>query len=202
MSESSDTNNEDSSIEVSLAKLVTLKSQIDSRYQQRNEIAVIENLQQARKAHQDSKKTSLKSDVKKTSMFVNKLRSMNSEALTQCIRDVETLNLTLYISEIVNAILEISFKPNDVPYIVKLSTSLHKRYEDFSHLLLDKLKQSLLAPISNASNDDKDKDSNIQKKKRIQIRLIIELFEAGVFLDESFFVVLIKQLIGKTKTNE
>ena len=39
-----------------------------------------------------------------------KIRSINVEGLQQCIRDSESLNLTLYISEIVAAIVETNYK--------------------------------------------------------------------------------------------
>lgn len=185
-----------------LGKYESLQAEVKLRQELRLSLASPQLLQQSRANHNANKK-SLKSDVKKTSMFVNKLRSINSEGLTQCIRDVETLNLTLYISEIVNALLEISFKPNDVPSIVKLAVSLHKRYDDFSPPFLEKLKSSTLlltSPQQTANTGSSNTDDNQnQKKKRIQIRLLIELFEVGVFTEEDFFVQLLRQLLGKTK---
>jgi hypothetical protein len=176
------------------SKVEAIIHEISMKCQQREEITKSDRLAFARNAHQESKKTTLKSDVKKTSMFVNKLRSMNTEGLSQCIRDVETLNLTLYISEIVTAILEISFKPADVPLVIRLIVALHKRYEDFAPMLLDKLKSSTLSPPSTSE----DKDTAL-KKRRIQIRLLLELFEAGVFLEEAYFGSLLRQLLGKSK---
>jgi len=179
-------------------KLQSLHHDLQMKKQLRDELSNNNRLNHSRTMHNESKK-SLKSDVKKSSMFVNKLRSINSEGLSQCIRDVDALNLTLYISEIVNAILEISFKPNDVPSVIKLAVALHKRYEDFSIPFIDKLKSSVLAVHGPTSNAPVNDDNQGQKRKRIQIRLLIELFEAGVFLDEDFFVILLKQLLGKTK---
>lgn len=176
------------------SKVEALFHEVSLRRQQREEVSRAESLARARNAHQESKKTTLKSDVKKTSMFVNKLRSMNTEGLSQCIRDVETLNLTLYISEIVMAILEMSFKPTDVPLIIRLIVALHKRYEDFAPLLLEKLKTATLSPPSTTE----DKDTAL-KKRRIQIRLMLELYEAGVFLEETYFGTLLRQLLGKSK---
>jgi regulator of nonsense transcripts 2 len=84
-------------------------------------------VQITRKKHEAEKKQ-LKSDLKKTTAFVKKIRSINSEGLQQCIRDTETLNLTLYISEVVGAIHETAFKATDVPSMVKLCIALHRRY--------------------------------------------------------------------------
>ena len=135
----------------------------------------------------------LKSDLKKTTAFVKKVRLITSEGLLQCIRDVQTLNLTLYISEIVSAIVETNFKATDVPNVIKLCNELHIRYSDFTGPLLGGLKESLLSPPDND-------DSGSGKKKRIQIRMLIELFQIGVFTEENFFSTLLKDLTGKSAT--
>jgi hypothetical protein len=97
-----------------------------------------------------NKSQQLKSDMKKATAFVKKLRAINAEGtlilasnsticelfaiwcirlgLQQCLRDADAVNLTLYISEIVGGILETSFKATDVPGIVQLCVVMHKRY--------------------------------------------------------------------------
>ena len=151
----------------------------------------VASAQVTRKAHEANKKN-LKSDLKKTTAFVKKIRSINTEGLQQCIRDVETLNLTLYISEIVGAIVETAYKATDVPSMVKLCISLHKRYEEFTAPLLNGLKTSLFAIPS-----EEDKDAG--KRKRIQIRFMVELFQVGICVEEGFFSDLLRALVGKAK---
>jgi regulator of nonsense transcripts 2 len=149
-----------------------------------------------RKEHEANKKQ-LKSDLKKASTFVNKLRTAtNTESIQQCIRDVDALNLTLYVSEIVGAITEFSFKPNDTPTIVKLCIALHRRYEEFAPSLVGKVQQSLLSPPS-TDKDDVDKDAG--KKKRMQIRLILELLDAGLCVDTGYFLQLLRVIAGRNK---
>jgi regulator of nonsense transcripts 2 len=135
------------------------------------------------------KKGNLKSDLKKSTAFVKKLRSINAEGLQQCIRDAEVLNMSLYTSEIVSAIVETSFKSTDVPAIMKLCITLHQRYEDFAQPLLEGFKSALLSEA-----DDKDGD----KRRRIQIRFIIELFQVGIMRDEEFFLALLRNILGKS----
>jgi hypothetical protein len=96
----------------------------------------------SRKEHESNKKQ-LKSDLKKTTAFVKKIRSINTEGLQQCIRDTETLNLTLYISEIVGAIVETAYKATDVPSMIKLCVHLHRRYDEFTSPLLNGLRVAL-----------------------------------------------------------
>lgn len=105
---------------------------------------VLSVVQIQRKEHEANKKQ-LKSDLKKTTAFVKKIRSINTEGLQQCIRDTETLNLTLYISEIVGAIIETAYKATDVLSMVKLCVHLHRRYDEFTIPLLQGLKTALFA---------------------------------------------------------
>jgi hypothetical protein len=144
----------------------------------------------AEKSRKNINKANLKSDLKKTTAFVKKIRAITSEGILQCIRDVQTLNLTLYISEIVAAIAETNFKATDVPNIVKLCIELHLRYEDFTYPLVNALKESL------STHSDEEEG----KKKRIQMRLIMELFQVGIFIEENFFSQLLKDLTGKSQT--
>lgn len=147
----------------------------------------------SRKAH-EANKAKLKSDLKKTTAFVGKVKLINTEGLKQCISDSETLNLTLYISEIVSAIVKTSFKATDVPSMVKLCVCLHRRYEEFTSGLLPAMASSLLSVLS--ADDDKDAG----KRKRIQIRFAIELFQAGVWISDEFFPELLRSLLGKSKS--
>lgn len=146
----------------------------------------------SRNAHEGSKK-SLKSDLKKTTAFVKKVRAITVEGISQCIKEVDVLNLSLYIEEIVAAIVETKFKATDVPSIVQLSSGLHKRYETFTPPLLQGLREALLsAPMAD--------DPSSGKRKRIQLRLLLELFQAGVLEQDTFFVRYLYVLVGKNGT--
>ncbi|CAM9207771.1 unnamed protein product, partial [Ectocarpus fasciculatus] len=129
---------------------------------------------------------SLKSDLKKCTTFVKKIRTITQEGLAQCVRDIEVLNMSLYIEEIVAAIVESNFKSTDVPLLVKLCVQLHQRYQDFTEPLVCGLRAALL--------EDGDEGG---KRRRIQLRFLIELFQAGVFRDEEFFLQLLRHLLGK-----
>ena len=132
-----------------------------------------------------SNRGKLKSDLRKSTAFVKKIKAITPEALQQCIRDTETLNLTLYISEIVSALLESKFKFNEVPGVVSLCAKLHHKYDDFTSPLISGLKESLLQ----LDNDG--------KRKRVQIRFLIELYQVGIFTEDSFFRQLIRFITGK-----
>jgi regulator of nonsense transcripts 2 len=156
------------------------------------------NIPQKRLEFQKTGKSQLKSDVKKSSAFVKKIRAINNEGIQQCIRDTETLNLSLYISEIVSAIQAITFKATDVSLMVKLCLSFHQKYEDFTEPLISGLKVALIGPNGTGVVEDLN-DPEVGKKKRVTIRFLIELYQAGLFNDDDFFVQLVKILLGKVK---
>ena len=172
----------------SIQQLEILRDEVNEihRIRQSNSLAAVTI---TRRQHEANK---LKSDLKKTTAYVKKLRSINTEGLQQCIRDSDSLNLSLYISEIVGALLETNFKATDVPSIALLSTCLHKKYEDFTLGIIPGLRTVLL-------NQPSDEDKDAGKKKRIQIRFALELFQLGVWTDESFLIELLAFILGKSK---
>lgn len=146
------------------------------------------------RAKNEERKKNLKSDLKKSNAFVKKLKSINSEGIQQCIRDCDAINLTQFISEITNAIVATTFKATDCNNMVKLCVCLHQKYEQFTDPLVSGIKASLLSPPA-------ENDNESGKRKRIQIRFLIELFQAGMFIEEEFFVTLLRNLIGKPSRN-
>lgn len=143
------------------------------------------------KTRASSDQPKLKSDLKKSTAFVKKIKAINAEGLQQCIRDAETLNLSLYISEIVTALLEINFKAVDVPGVLKLCALLHARYNDFTLPLVTGLREGVLKPAG--------KGEDATRVRRIQIRMLLELYQMGLFNDENFLNVLLRCIIGKGK---
>ena len=150
------------------------------------------NIAKRRKEIKELDGSKMKSDLKKSTAFVKKIKAINAEGLQQCIRDAECLNLNLYISEIVAALLEINFKATDVSSIVKLCLNLHCRYEDFTSPLLTAIRESVLRPLV-PNNED------IIRQKRLQLRLLIEFYQYGLFNDADFFVNLLRNILGKSK---
>lgn len=182
-------------IEKEVEAQLDAQSQLEELKKERDELFALHNsnltatVAAIRKSNDSSK---LKSDLKKTTAFVKKIKSINVEGLQQCIRDSETLNLTLYISEVVAAIAETNYKATDIPSMVKLCISLHRRYEEFTTGLISNLRSLFLS----SSNDD---DKEFAKKKRILIRFAIELYQVGVWPDADFFVEILRTLLGKSK---
>ena len=137
------------SIEVELEAQIEALAQFDDLTKEKSELIAnkksnsLPDVLVFRKAH-ESNKSNLRSDLKKTTAFVKKIKSINFEGLQQCIRDTETLNLHLYTSEIVAAIIETNYKATDVPSVVKLCVCMHRSYEEFTNGLISGLKAMLL----------------------------------------------------------
>lgn len=134
----------------------------------------------------------LKSDLKKSTAFVKKLKVINSDGLQQCIRECETLNLNLYVSEIVTSLLEMNIKATDIPGLVKLCAALHIRYEEFVDPFVTSLKEAVLKPLQPGNEE-------AAKQRRLQIRLLIDLYQIGLFDDFELFRSLLINVTGKTK---
>jgi len=57
--------------------------------------------------------------------------------------EVETLNLSKYLSEICAAIVETRLKVSDMTDIVTISSAIHIRYQEFAELMLEAFKTSM-----------------------------------------------------------
>ncbi|CAN0021227.1 unnamed protein product [Choristocarpus tenellus] len=56
-----------------------------------------------------------------------KVRSLTEDQRTSLIKDVQSLNLTRYVSEIVDAVVEAKVKTADVSCAVNLCCNMHQR---------------------------------------------------------------------------
>jgi phosphoribosylformylglycinamidine (FGAM) synthase-like enzyme len=162
------------------------KNEVESLLRIRNENMSKSSLEKLRKQHSNK----MKSDLKKATAFVKKIKMITSDGLLQCIRDVQTLNLTLYITEIISSLIETgtNIKVTDVNNLIKLCHELHLRYDDFILPLTTRMKETVLT-----------QDEELQKRKRIHVRMLIEFFQLGLFTEEGFFILLLKDLTGKSQ---
>ncbi|TDH72466.1 hypothetical protein CCR75_006098 [Bremia lactucae] len=131
----------------------------------------------------------LKSDIKRSSAFVKKLRGLSEASADSLLRDAAELNLTRYVSECVAALADAPLKLADLGAAVKVASLLHQRYEDFSPGMVRALVSSF---ESSYAQDDKNK----MLKRRLLLRLLCELYLAGVF-DDVYIIAHIIQRVAK-----
>jgi regulator of nonsense transcripts 2 len=183
--------------EESFEAQVDSQAQIDGLQRERDALVanrtvnLPQNIVAYRKQHEKLKQQ-LKSDLKKSNAFVKKLKTITADGIVQCVRDTETVNLTLFVSEIVNAIVATTYKATDVSSMVKLCVCMHQKYEEFCEPLTAGLKQALITPPA-------EDDPEAGKRKRIQIRFMVELYQAGLLTEDEYFVRLLRNLLGKGK---
>ena len=115
------------------------------------------------------------------------MRNFNESGKKSLQDEMQTLNLTKYITEITTAIVEVKLKVTDLQSIIEICSLLHQRYGDFSQSFLEAWSKTL-------SVKKEDKSFNVSKL-RVDLRLFCELISVGIIsLKEGL------SLLGKTLT--
>lgn len=113
------------------------------------------------------------SSLKKNTAFVKKLKQFTASQLDSLLKDMSSLNLTKYISEVSAAIVEAKIKMTDVPAAISLCSKLHQIYSDFSQHFFENWQKIL-------SLKSGEKIAN-PSKMRVDLRFYAELISAGIF---------------------
>ncbi|CAG8543409.1 15191_t:CDS:10, partial [Acaulospora morrowiae] len=132
----------------------------------------------------------LDSNIKKNTGFIKKCKSqLSAEYQQQLLKDIKTLTLEKYISEVVVAVVEGAQKCKataDVWAAVEVISALHQRFPDtFTPFLTATLTRSLAPPnkqqlaILTAEQREKEEGARIMKQ-RILLRIAGELWLLGV----------------------
>lgn len=126
----------------------------------------------------------LDSSLKKCTSFIRKIRSsgVTEDTVESLIREAQSLNLSRYISEVVNAIAESKARASDAEFATRLCGALHRRYNDFL---------SLLVPALSAVISSNERDVVARKGS---LRLLIELVAVSISHDAECVAVLVKDL--------
>ncbi|XP_057375556.1 regulator of nonsense transcripts 2-like [Daphnia carinata] len=114
----------------------------------------------------------LDSSIKKNTAFVRKLKNFTEAQKESILKDINTLNLTKYISEVANAIVEAKLKMTDIASILQVCVVLHEKYADFAPQLLEAWQKIL-------SLKKEEKVSN-PSKMRVDVRFYADLISCGV----------------------
>lgn len=181
-----------------------LRGQLDPTTSIGNAVSPLEG---ARTTFQEQTKKSLKSDFKKCTAFVKKLKSGSfppPSEVTSPNSAIRTLNLSRYVEEVAAAIVEpggggSKVKLTDVPGIVALCVEMHRRYEGF----VESLVPVLLAGVGGAagganpsSANDGDDGSGSSIPRRICLRLLTEFITHGIVTDTKPILKVIAEAAG------
>ncbi|XP_026470757.1 regulator of nonsense transcripts 2-like [Ctenocephalides felis] len=130
----------------------------------------------------DSHFSKLDSSLKKNTTFVKKLKTFSANQLDSLLKDLSGLNLTKYISEVAAALVEAKLKMTDIPAIIKLCSTLHQNYPEFSQSFFENWQKNLtIKPNEKVTNPS---------KLRVDIRLYAELINAGIFTNKNCLPLL------------
>ena len=157
--------------------IAVLKSLVDTvqQHETYRTACTEENLQASRKDFAENKKK-LKTDLKKCTAFVKKIKSGSAWSMTppDIVKDVASLNLSRYVEEVVTAILEAKPKFTDIPVIVALSAAMHERYPEYLSNLVSSLWNVVL---------DKTTTADAAKSRRVFVRLLTEFLLCGLLTE-------------------
>ncbi|ODN04867.1 Regulator of nonsense transcripts UPF2 [Orchesella cincta] len=99
------------------------------------------------------KNKKLDSTLKKCTAFVKKMKQFPDSLKTSLESDLNSLNLTKYISEIALVIAQMKLKTNDLPSVLSICSEIHKRYPLFAEHLLENFEKVLPSKTTKLRND-------------------------------------------------
>lgn len=115
----------------------------------------------------------LDSNLKKNTAFVKKVKQFTATQLDSFLKDLDGLNLTKYISEVGQGLVEAKLKMTDVMPAIQLCNKFHEIYSDFSSAFFDSWQKVLvLKPTEVVANPS---------KMRVDLRFFAELILVGIF---------------------
>ncbi len=167
----------------------------NERFKQRQELRE-QNLQAEQNRlnaeQQQAAMTRLDSSIKRIPPFIKRLRTLTEQQRDALCRDMQTLNLTRYISEVATALTEAKLKMSDVWTSVQICSLLHQRYPDFSMSLYENWLKVL----------QKETLNDNLSKVRVDLRLFAELITVHVLpinLSINHLLLILTTLINNDK---
>lgn len=154
-----------------------------------------EAIQESRKSFEANKKN-LKTDLKKCTAFVKKIKSGAAWSMKpdDISKDVASLNLSRYVEEVVTAILDTKPKVTDIPVLIALSVAMHERYKDF----LSNLNTALWSAVN---SPPKKGDIEAGKTRRVYVRLLTEFLLTGLLSESKNLMKILAEVTGEKDGN-
>ncbi|KAI8539857.1 hypothetical protein RHMOL_Rhmol09G0215800 [Rhododendron molle] len=134
----------------------------------------------------------LDSSIKYKTALIKKLKQINEAQIESLMDELRSVNLGKFVSEAVTAICDAKLRSSDLQAAVQVCSSLHQRYTDFSAILTQGL---LKVFLPGKTGDELEADRNLTAmKKRITLKLLLELYFVGVVEDGDVFISIIEDL--------
>ena len=141
----------------------------------------------------------LDSSVKKNTAFVRKIKTYTESQKSSILKDLESLNLTKYISEVASAITEAKIKMSEVPSLLEICSVLHQKYSEFATFLMEEWKKILgTGPSKNAQGTSLSNPS----KLRVDVRFYCDLISIGILTSKEALPILGSLLTNLTSSSD
>lgn len=142
---------------------------------------------------------SLDSGIKKNTSLIKKVKhSVTEENIASICKDIQRLNLSRYVSEVVSAIVELKMKGSDVDAVVQLCSLMHQRYSEFAEDLVQQLAKKISAITQDTAKTMKKMPDQEKKdlflRRRAWLKLLVELFVSGVTEDSDLLLSVLSDI--------
>ncbi|KAG7662699.1 NMD2 [[Candida] subhashii] len=128
----------------------------------------------------------LDSSLKKNTAFIKKIKIVNADQCKSILKDIETLSIERYLSEVIvsltEALCKVS-KNDDILAAMDIVSALHQRFtSEFSPYLMVHILTCMANPMRQTGNDIDEKEENSRViRQRNSLRLVMEFYLIGIF---------------------
>ncbi len=131
---------------------------------------------------------------------VKKFSKISEDNLKEILTDVENMNFSKVLEEVIKAIIEAKFEFKDVNAMILVISELNQIYEGFGQKYMEALKKAIndyndLLVKTQAKNEDDDEKRQLRKKALY--RLYIESYIYGIFNDFNTIKELFQGMLKK-----
>lgn len=134
----------------------------------------------------------LESNTKKATALVRRVRALSEETRQPLLDELHRLNLRLYVSEVAAAIAEAKLRSSDVVAALEIASAMHRAYADFRDELVPLVHKQ--ASVAAPSSESEAERAARLARKRMSLRLLGELYCAGVCTDFAPVLTAIKDV--------
>jgi hypothetical protein len=136
---------------------------------------------------------------------VKKFSKITDDNLKELLQDVEKMNFSKVLEEVIKAIIEAKFEFKDVNSMILVISEFNQIYEGFGQKFMESLKKAIndhndtLAKTSAKNEDDEEKR---QQRKKALYRLYIEAYIYGIFNDFNTIKELLQSMLKKEQKEQ
>jgi hypothetical protein len=136
---------------------------------------------------------------------VKKFSKITDENVKELLTDVENMNFSKVLDEVIKAIIESKFEFKDVNAMILIISDLNQIYEGFGQKFMESLKKAIsdysdmLAKTHSKNEDDEEKR---QQRKKALYRLYIESYIYGIFNDFNMIKELLQNMLKKEQKDQ